>query len=207
MGISALAGICLVLLGRLLFTHVTTTQVKFTPHEVHTVLQPPKGALQGLVNNVKGEVSKQGRKDTDFRDITKQDSLVEGESLATTQGTAVVTFGPNSILSLGRNTQLDFLNGLPSALVVRQPMGTITYTISSPIPAFSVRSLGLLTQFAGAAKAVIMTDTTNQTVTVRVISGSVTVAYSDADNTTQVKDLGKGETAIFDYTQSTLTLE
>src|SRR5689334_14655287 len=112
LGLSVLAGIGLVVVSRLLYTQVSALQVKFTPHEVHTILQPPENAVRAIVDNVKGEVSKEGRNDAAFHSITKPDTLIQGESLATQKGSVGVLLGQHMLLSLGSNTQLDYLTGL-----------------------------------------------------------------------------------------------
>ena len=180
----------------------------FTPQQIHTVLQPPQGAIQATVTNLLGKVGKEGRNDTSFHSITKPTTLIEGESLsATDSGSVSVQFNNIAVLSLGTNTELDYLNGLPNALVVRQPKGTISYDTALNIKPFSIRSLGLLTQLINQTKATIVTNTTEQTVYVTVIKGTVTLAYSDQNNNTQVEKLNKGQKALFDNNASTLTLE
>lgn len=203
-----IAGIILVLFGRIVYTRITVNQIKFTPHEVHTILQPPKSAVQAIITHVKGIVSKQGRSDTEFHTITKTDTLAQGESLATKQGSADILVGQRVMLTLRSATQLDYLTGLPGQMVVRQPMGTIIYDISAinNLP-FSVRSLGLLIQFTQPTRTTITTDTNSQTVSVVVSSGSARLAYSDANDTTQVATIQRGGSALFDYTQYTLTSE
>src|ERR1035437_10299896 len=193
---------------RILWVQYQQSKTIFTPQQMHVVLNPPQEAVQAMVTNISGKVEKEGRNDTSFHDILKPTTLVEGESLiATDSGSVSVQFNNIAVLSLATNTELDYLNGLPNALVVRQPRGTIAYDTSLNIKPFSIRSLGLLTQLTSQAKATIITNTTEQTVYVTVIKGTVTLAYSDQNNNTQVEKLNKGQKALFDNNASTLTLE
>lgn len=200
-------GIVLFFAGRLVYVDIKNSQNHFTPQEVKTTLHPTQGALTASVSAVLGTVKKEGREDTEFKSITDSTTLVQGESLVTDYNGLTVIVLPHIAMQVGVYTQIDFLNGLPDALVFRQPNGKVTYTIDSDIKPFSVRSLALLTQFANASKVVIQTDADAQTVTVRILSGDVTVAYSDNQNNTQVKKLTKGDIGVFDNTASTLTVE
>lgn len=203
-----LLGIFVFFVVRITYVQIKTAHAAFTPQIIHTVLQAPKNAVQATVNAIQGDVKKEGTNDTDFKPIKNPISLTEGDYLSTGQdGFSTIIF-PNGInLSLQNNTELDFLTGLPNALVVRQPQGTITYTISNPIKPFSIRSLGLLIQITNQSEVLITTDPVGQTVDVTVNNGTATVAYSDANDNTQVQKVTEGQEVLFDNNKSTLTNE
>jgi hypothetical protein len=203
-----LVGILLFFAARITYVHIKKAQAIFIPQTVHTVILPPKGALQAMVTTLQGAVKKEGRDDTDFHAISNPTSLREGESLSTGQdGSSTIMFENTINLLLQNNTELDFLTGLPSALVVRQPQGTITYTVTKTIEPFSVRSLGLLIQLTNQSTVIIDTDSVGQTVDITVNNGTATVAYSDVNDNIQVKKLTEGQEVLFDNTKFTLTSE
>ncbi len=201
-------GVLAFLLLRVAYVSTKFSTTTFTPHQVHITLKPPTASLTALVDALKGSVKKDGRLDTNFKTITKSSTLVEGESIATEYASSATLTIPQVVTAkLGQYTQLDYVNGLADKLVIRQPNGIVTYTTSTIISPFSVRSLALLTQWSDPASLTITTDAANQTVNVRVRSGTVTLGYSDATNTTQVQQLTGGQGALFDNTASTLIQE
>lgn len=162
--------------------------------------------MQAQVVFISEHVTKEGRKDTEFKPLTTNTPLLEGESLRAENGSATILF-PNITLIMKPHTQLDFLTALPTNLVVRQPSGTITYIVSQTIKPFSIRSLGLLTQITNKATLTITTNATTQTVLVKITTGEATLAYSDSQNTTRVQKILSGQQAFFDYNESTLTMQ
>ncbi len=188
--------------------HLQQNKIAFVPQKINTTLNPPKDAIQATVN-ITGNVAKLGRTDKEFQNLTKQTTtLLQGESLATKPGgSAVVTLNNIVTISLRPNTELDYLNGLADAIVLRQPSGTVTYTTIAGSKPISIRSFGLLTQIPEQTKVTITTSQSEQTVTVVVISGTATLAYSDQDDITQILKLTKGQSAFYDYTTSMLTRE
>lgn len=200
-------GIFCVIAARVAYVDIKASQSVFKPQAVHMQLEPPKGAIQAQVATISGDVKKEGRNDTDFKSIQNPTTLLEGEAITTTLGSSDISFPHIITLTLGDNTELDYLNGLPNALVVRQPNGTITYTTSNPIKPFSIRSLGLMIQITDKSTVTVTTDASSQTILVRVTTGAVTLAYSDINNNTKVEKIAQRHQALFDYTQSTLTVE
>ena len=85
-------GIFVFFAGRIAFVYIHSISAPFVPKKVHTVLQPPKDALTAQITNILGGVKKEGRQDTDFKEIQTAPTLVEGESLATdATGSATIT--------------------------------------------------------------------------------------------------------------------
>lgn len=203
-----------VICGLILFFGFRILEVKkqppviFVPHPVNITLLPPTQAITAQILSVKGKVEKQARTDNAFQPLTQSTTLLQGESLATLgNGQSKVVFGKLVSLTLSGNTQLDYVNALPQAMVVRQPNGTINYAIANTIPPFSIRSLGLLIQFRDQAQATVTTSAADQTVALNLLSGKATLAYSDANNNTQVTVLSKSQKAVFDYSQQSLKVD
>lgn len=200
-------GILCVIAARVTYVNIKASQTSFKPQAVHMQLQPPKGAVQAQITTLSGDVKKEGRNDIDFKAIHTPTTFLQGEAVTTAVGSSNISFPHIITLTLGNNTELDYLNGLPNALVVRQPQGIITYTTSNLITPFSIRSLGLLIQITDKSIVTVTTDTSSQTVLVRVTTGTVTLAYSDSNNNTKVQQITQRHQALFDYTQSTLTVK
>jgi hypothetical protein len=207
--ICLLFGIALFFIIRIEYLNIKESNSTFNPQTIHTKLQPPKDAIQATVTNIEGTVKKQKRNDDNFKPINKPTSLVQGESISTGQnGSSYITFRKTIDLTIENNTQLDFLNGLPKAIVVRQPNGTITYYAYNITQPFSIRSLGLLIQINKTkTKVTINTNSQKETVSVTVKNGEATLAYSDSKDKTQVKKIKQNQSAIFDYNQSTLNFQ
>lgn len=197
-------GLLIFFLVRISYVVFKSSSENFLPQKVSAELQPPKSAVTALVDNIKGAVKKEGRKDTKFQSLSKPSTLVEGEALSTENGLIVIHFPNIADLSLSSNTELDYLNGLPKSIVVRQPDGTVSYTVLGSIQPFSVRSLGLLIEAEDKGLFTVATDAKEQSVLVVVKSGSVTLAYSDANDTTQVVEVTSGRRGFFNYSNSTL---
>lgn len=203
--------VCGFVLGFVLFftarlVWVYYQRASFVPQSAQTTLMPPTGALTAAVSQINGEVSKETREEQTQR-LTKETTLIQGESIIATNGAALVSFKDQATLTLGTNTRVDYVNGLPDALVLSQTTGEVTYTILNKIKPFSIQSLALLIQFSNLAEVTVTTNADDETVSVYVTSGELTLAYSDADYNTQVEKITEGQSAIFENEQSTLTIE
>lgn len=204
--ISVLVGILIFFTTRILYIKYMP-QNTFAPNNIKITLKPPIAAIDAKIIQINGNVKKEGRNDTKFNLIKKPTTLVEGDSVATENGSSEILFKNIVTLKLASNAEIDYLNGLPNALVLRQPNGIINYTILNNIKPFSIRSLGLLIQFDKKANATINTNSEKGFVMVSLNSGEITLAYSDNKNNTQVKILKNPQTVIFDNNTFTLTLK
>ena len=205
--VSIIIGILIFLTLRILYVGYYLPKDNFIPKNIKITLKPPTGAIVAKISQIDGSVKKESRNDTKFKSLKEPTTLVEGESLATENGSSEVSFNNIASLRLGTNTEIDYLNGLPDALVLRQPNGLINYVTSNNIKPFSIRSLGLLIQFNQQANATVSTNSDKGTVRVILNSGEITLAYSDSKNNTQVKILKNPQIVIFDNNASTLTSE
>lgn len=207
-GTGLLCGIIIFFLVRIIYVQVKNARIIFTPQIVHTTLHPPQSSVVAQIINIQKTVKKEGREDADFYALTKETTLVQGESVTTDDtGFCTITLLGTITILIREDSQLDFLNGLSGAVVFRQPSGKVRYVIAQSTKPFSIRSLALLTQFTTPSDVTIQTDTNLQTVTVTDTSGDITLGYSDSQNTTQVQKLTKGQTAIFDNNASTLSIQ
>ena len=208
--------VSLVLLGIVLFFGARLAYVAiknayytkpFVAKKVTVTLNPPKGAVTATITNITGMVKKQGRHDEKFQPITKDTTLLEGESVALELGSTTVQFDASVSADLTSYSQLDFVTALPNNMVVRQPNGQITYTVTGSIPPFSIRALGLLVQCSDSATVTVTTDAKGQSVQVSARRGKATLAYSDSNDDTQVVTLTQGQSAYYDYSASTLHIQ
>lgn len=180
-------------------------QSKFVPHEISTILYPPKNAITANIFNITDNVKKQGRLDDTYKSILNKADFFQGESLVTEKnGSSDISFDKILNTTIFSDSQLDYVNGLSQSFVLRQPKGKVSYAVYDTNGLISIRSLALLTQLSKNTNATIITDTDKQTVTVIINNGMAKIAFSDSKYNTIVKNIKTGEKVIFDNKKQTL---
>jgi hypothetical protein len=165
----------------------------------------PTDSLQGTIATLSGTVQWQSRVATEPAQIKEPRTIQQGEELRTGKdGTVSVQIHEGPLLTLLPNSHVNFIQTLPSSIVITQDQGTVTYH-DSATNSLSVETLSLLT----AMKSGMMTVSVNKTLdtaAITVTSGAATEAYNDSNNTSNVIPVAAGHAFLFndDTLQGTL---
>jgi hypothetical protein len=163
-------------------------EAPFIPNPSATTLQPPRKAMTATLTQSTGVVKHWVRGTKEATTATPSGTIVQGESILTEDGTALISLSTLGAITLDEHTQIDLINVTPDMFVVSQPAGTASYTtISQPL---SIRVAGTLVQLVGDA-----TISHDPTLTISTHRGSVKLAILSDENITNVWDIQEGQTA------------
>lgn len=169
----------------------------FVPKTSSFSLQPPSQAITGKLSLSTGTVQQFFREADGFREATHGGTIRQGESIETTQGTATITLGSFGSVSMDNNTQLSFINLVPTSLMLWQKSGTVLYEVNSSYP-FSIRAGRSLITIYGDGKVSMTASRT----TLSVSKGTATIGIVDEVNKTKVYNVIQGETARINNDQT-----
>lgn len=192
-----LIGIVVVLLGLIgtityRYLHVKNS-APFARQPSTFTLEPPAGAISGTLLETRGVVEKLARDDKEFRVASPGATILEGESVATKNGSAVATLGNFGTLTLLDTAEIQFANLLPEAILVWQKSGLVRYETNDK-SRLSVRALHALAELSGEATITVRFST----VTIQVIRGKVKLGLVDLQNNTNVWYIPEGSSAHID---------
>lgn len=171
-------------------------KIPFVPKGSSFSFQPPSEALTGKLIEVEGELKKEPRDDEEFRGVEKGEEILDGEKLATGKDSRVVVeFSGFAEVTLGSNSEIAFINLLPSSFLIKQASGVVNYKLLQSENPLSVRSLNLLfTLEAGESK--ITTNEEEGGIIVEQLLGKAKIAMVDLENKTHVWEVEEGQTAL-----------
>jgi hypothetical protein len=171
----------------------------FTPQQSLFVLKPPTDALKGKILLSNGDTKIKPRDKEEFNKINVGEEVLQGERIATGEKSKTVVEFPDLVsINLGSDTEIGFNNLIPANFLLSQSSGLVTYELLRDDAPISVRSLHTLVSINSGNCAI----TTNQeTVTIKVLTGSATVALVDLENKTGVWELKEGQEALVDDIQ------
>lgn len=177
----------------------------FFPKESSFSFQPPSEALTGKLIKVEGEVKKEPRDDEEFQGVGKGEEILDGEKLATGKDSRVaVEFSGFAEVALNSNTEVVFINLLPSSFLIRQASGAVNYKLLQSENPLSVRSLNLLfTLEAGESKITV----DEEEIVVEQLLGKAKIALVDLENKTHVWQIKKGQKVLIDNEERSLEIE
>jgi hypothetical protein len=188
----------LIIIGGFLWISPRNTQVIkiILPKSLFSLETAPTNSLVGQVASLSGKVAWQSRVAPIAILINSPIKLQQGEEIDTyDNGSANINFTAFGTIFLSPNTQVNFIQTLPENFVVNQKQGTAIYTKTGENPS-SVIALDLLINInSGESKILVDKDTAKITITVE--TGSLTVAFNDTDNNTNVITLNSGDEYIF----------
>ncbi len=156
---------------------------------------PPPESLKGKITNLSGEVQWQSRAATEFQQITEPQQVLQGEILATKDGTVDIFFNEDIQFSLQEDSEVEIIQTLKDKFVLVHKNGTIDYSnkINAPL---SIRSSSLIALLKNGSMQ-ITRDNEEQQITITSVEGTVQIAYNNADFVSQIVNLEEGETFIF----------
>src|ERR1035437_8201592 len=188
----------LIIIGGFLWISPRNTQVIkiILPKSLFSIETAPTNSLVGEIASLSGKVAWQSRVAPVALLINSTVKLQQGEEIDTyNNGSANINFPTFGTIFLSPNTQVNFIQTLPENFVVNQKQGTAIYTKTGENPS-SVIALDLLINInSGESKILVDKDTAKITITVE--TGSLTVAFNDTDNNTNVITLNSGDEYIF----------
>lgn len=156
----------------------------------------PRDTLRGTIVSLSGDVGWQPRIATEPAKITKPIQIQQGEEIKTLEtGQATVVFSKIANLTIYPKTEINFIQTLPSNVLIEQNIGTAEYIKLSDSP-LSVRSLDLLIKI-NQGNIVVSVSENQPYIIIDVKSGSITVGYNDIDYITQMLDVASGNRLIF----------
>jgi|GEM_PF-2064287 len=171
-------------------------QLPAVNHDSFDIARPPRDSITGQLVNWQGKVLWQGRVATQPAQLTGNDKIQQGETLLTKgDSSATIRFPDQATINLQPQTEIEFVQLLPSNFVFNQVAGTANYTTSSQT-AWSVRSLHLLAKME-TGEMVFTVDKELGKIMIDVKSGSVTVGFNDLDNRSTVYKIKTGQRFIF----------
>lgn len=173
--------------------------ISFTPQQSSFVLKPPSDALKGELSLYKGDVKKKPRDKEEFKDVNVGEEILQGEKIATgKKSQATVKFANILWVNLDSNTEIGFINLIPANFLINQSLGSVIYELLRDDTPISVRSLhALVTINSGKSEFTISDDT----ITVKVLSGAAKLALVDLENKTHVWEIKEGQQALVNDTQ------
>lgn len=164
-----------------------TYETPFVPRPSSPTLEPPRRAIPATLTQTTGTVKHWVRGAQEATHATISGTIAQGESILTEDAAAVIALSDLGTITLGSNTQINFVSLLPEMLVVSQTEGTINYTIT---PAISIRLGNALVELTGEA-----TISRSATRTIAIQRGSAKLAILSDENVTNVWDIKEGQTA------------
>lgn len=166
--------------------------------------KPPSQALEGILENISGEVTKQERDKEDWEKISSSSAIVQGEQIKIGKvGKARVVFSDQLNLTLGNNAQIWFVNTIAQQILLEQEDGLITYENTTP---FSLKIFNSLIYFEqGSYKMEV--DSTLGRFNLNVSSGNAKLSFVDKENETQVHKLVKGNSVKYDSATKTAIIK
>lgn len=174
----------------------------FFPKTLFSIENSPKDSLTGEVSSISGNVAWQSRSSNYATLINSNIKLQQGEEVIThDNGKSVISFSKVGTFTLFPNTQLSFIQTLPVNFVIEQDQGLATYDKTSDTK-LSVRSLDLLINI-NSGTSTISVDKDSADIQVSVNSGSVSAAFNDTNNQTNIIIVEEGKKFIFNNNTKT----
>jgi hypothetical protein len=180
-------------------------EASFSPKQLSNTLDPPSQALSGKVIEVSGAVTTIPRDAEEPVSLTPDVHIQQGESITTTKGTTVVQFAEAQI-SLRSDTSLSFGSTDPAHFLIGHERGGAIYTTDETVQKISIRSLdGLFTITQGTVD--VLTDPDDQTLRLKVMSGSGEFGYINDENKTRVVQVKARQVLSFDNEKLSVVLQ
>ncbi len=189
-------GVALVFVADFMVSNNTIQKLNPAIKSKFSIDNPPSDSLKGEISSLSGTVSFQPRSKDYATLINAPVEILQGEDLNTGgNGSATVIFDRIGEISLSENTQISFIQTLPQNFVISQKQGIATFQKTGNIP-FSVRGLDLLINLE-SGKVSVNVDSDNSIITVDVLEGSVSAAFNDTDNLSNVITIESPRRYIF----------
>lgn len=156
----------------------------------------PSQALVGNIVFLSGDTGWISRTATTSSTIKSPIKLQQGEGVTTgTDGKLQFIFPSAVSVSLMANSQVNIIQTLPVNIMLQEVQGTASYTrINLPV---SIRALDMVMTLEKAATVQVQVDPKTSRVFATVTNGTITVAYTDTNNTSNLISVKSGEKLVF----------
>lgn len=180
---------------RLKIAPIQTPLSEITPFSLSV---PPKDSLRGNILSFSGDTLIQAREATEPAVLTGKTTVLQGEEYWTGDASSLeIEFPKTEAISLFANTHVFFVQTLSQSFAVLQDSGEVRYTKLQSKNPFSIRVFHLLVQ-QNSGILTLRIDDRSELITLSVEKGSVTVAFNDSDNISQVITIAEGNIYTFD---------
>jgi hypothetical protein len=177
----------------------TAGNIPFIPQQSLFVLKPPSDALEGKLLLSNGNIKKKPRDKAEFNKINVGEEILQGERIAASEKSkAVIEFINLVKINLSSNTEIGFNNLIPANFLLSQSSGSVDYELLRSDVPISVRSLHTLVTI-NSGNCAITAD--QETITIKVLAGSATLALVDLENKTSVWEIKEGQEVLIDDVQ------
>lgn len=177
--------------------HVAQSTYPTIPQTQFSISHAPTDALIGNLATLSGEVLWESRTVSTPSAITKVQPIQQGELLQTKDnGVFTLSFQHVLLATVSAKSIINVIQTLPANMVLQQQDGKIAYEVLGTKIPVSIRALDLLVNLTNG-KSIIEVDTKKSQVTIDVLSGSITLAYTDTNNTSVVKNFTAGQEILF----------
>ncbi len=202
--VSALIGFIFGLLIMLLLPNSMLFSGKVTA-TLFSIANAPRQTIHAQIVSFSPDIYWESRVATIPAILTSKIALSQGEEIDTGSGSAILSLSPVGIISLAKNTTLDFIQLLPLNIVLSQSKGSVSYDNSNN-GQLGVVVGNLLVQVI-SGKCSVTVDSKKNTITISVASGNVLAAYNDTNYSSHVQTLAAKQIYIFDNTAQTGVLK
>lgn len=156
----------------------------------------PTESLRANVSSMSGKTKWQSRIATEPGELTTPVSLQQGEKVVTgDDGNISFEFSQTTKIALLPKTELELIQTLPKAIVFKQNKGQAEYQKIDSNP-LSVRSFHLLIK-QNDGDMVVSIDDKKPLININVLKGSITLAFNDLQNQSNVVSVNQGQEYIF----------
>ena len=176
-----------------------TTKPSVAPTETGTysIEEAPAKSLKGSIASQSGSFLFESRTATRAGELKDIKTVQQGERFITgSSSTATLVFEKVDSVELSENTDISFIQTLPTNFVVEQKNGRAKYTVTGVIPvSIRIRS-AVITKNCSGSLQIEMTDG-DSIVLISTISGDAKIGFNDLDYVSQVFTLRSGE--VYEY--------
>ncbi len=187
----------LILLARSWQIQRQAAQKTFEPQVTEVQLPPPRQAQTGILSQVQGGVNLHLAVADVPQPASESATVTEGDVLATTTGSAQLTFPEFAILEAGRLTSFSFTSTKPDSFLVNQKSGSVTTSLLNPSSILSIRGLHFLLELQSGIVTTEIDDIA-KTATITQSEGQSRLGQIDTENNTKTWTLGAGQQAMID---------
>ncbi len=166
------------------------------------ILKAPSAGLVGRIIDIEGDVQIGKRELSEPIEATVGADLVDGETVYTEEGSALVDFMGVFSVGLDTNAQITIINALQKTFLLTQISGLVAYNAIQPI---SVRTAGTVIQVKGEVSVTPKEE--EGLIEIRTQEGTAVLSWIDNDNETRVEEIPENTFAIFDGATDEINIE
>lgn len=189
-----------------LLLHVAQSTYPMIPQTQFSISQAPTDALLGNLATLSGQVLWESRTASTPSAITKVQHVQQGELYETKDtGTFTLVFPHVVVATASAKGAINIIQTLPANVVLEQQDGSVSYQVLGTKVPVSIRGLDLLVNLNNSTSKITV-DRKKAQVLITILSGTLTLAYTDTNNTSVVKNFIAGQEILFNNNTKTIEL-